>query len=365
MIILSAKTKRNLNRILPFAIIWLVTGVVFLITELIASNNQEFIASSAIKIDTTIFLFALLSLTLLGLFVGFMELLFIKSLFNKKPFSLKILYKLLLYCLLLSSIIFILYSIAASIEMNVSIFHKSVWYKYVDFFFSSTHIGTIVQIGYSLFLSLLYAEISENLGQNVLFNFFTGKYHKPILENRIFMFTDMKNSTAIAEKLGSVKYFEFLKTYYNDLSDAIIDNYGEVYQYIGDEIVISWKVNNKDSYTQSITCFFAMKNVLLKKKNWYIKEYGIFPTFKGAIHSGEITAGEIGAIKKEIFFTGDVINTTARVQALCSKFNIELLATNKIKEVLDALEYDFNLINKESLKGKSNLTSIYEIKIKD
>ena len=136
MIRFSAKTKRNIYRILPFAIIWLGTGIVFLITEFIASNNQEIIASSAIKLDGKIFLFALSALTLLGLFIGFIELLFMKSLFEKKTFLVKIVYKLLLYCLLLSTIIFILYSIAASIEMNVFIFHKKVWYKYVDFFFS-------------------------------------------------------------------------------------------------------------------------------------------------------------------------------------------------------------------------------------
>ena len=62
--------------------------------------------------------------------------------------------------------------------------------------------------------------------------FLIGKYHKPIQEDRIFMFLDMKSSTTIAEKIGHVKYFEMLREYYSDLSNPIVQYHGEVYQYV-------------------------------------------------------------------------------------------------------------------------------------
>lgn len=360
----SAKIKRTISKILPFAFIWLLTGWVFLFIEqaMITDLNANQIQDATIVLSTKIIVFASFSVFGIGCLVGWIEVRFINKLFTKKSFPKKLIGKLLFYSILLFLLMFIFYQIAASIEMQQSVFSKAVFDRYLLFFFSITHLSTIVQLAFSLVLSLLYAEISENLGQNVLLNFFTGKYHQPKLEQRIFIFTDMKDSTAIAEQLGSVKYFEFLRTYYNDLSDAIVNNYGEVYQYIGDEIVISWKIKNKATYVKSIECFFAMKESLLGKKSRYLKKYGIFPTFKGGIHSGEITVGEIGALKKEIFFTGDVINTTARIQSLCSAYNIDLLVS---KNIVNAIEnnaaFEFSKIDESVLKGKVQPVKIYKL----
>src|SRR4030095_4669483 len=109
-------------------------------------------------------------------------------------------------------------------------------------------------------ISLFYTEVSENLGQGVLNNFFRGKYHTPKEEERIFMFLDMKSSTTIAENIGHVKYFEMLREYFADLTDPIIEHVGEIYQYVGDEIVVSWKLNNGLQNNNCINCFFAMKS---------------------------------------------------------------------------------------------------------
>jgi adenylate cyclase len=169
----------------------------------------------------------------------------------------------------------------------------------------------------------------------------------------------MIDSTAIAEKLGNITYFKFLRSYYNDLSSAILNHNGEVYQYIGDEIVISWNSIRYNSVQDSLNCFFSMQKKLLEKRPKYIKEFGLFPKFKGAIHKGEVTVGEIGALKKEIFFTGDVLNTTARIQSLCSKFNTELLVSEKaINALNDKDDLIFKHIYDVNLKGKTNSINI-------
>lgn len=220
----------------------------------------------------------------------------------------------------------------------------------------------MVQLSFHLLVSLLYAEISENLGQNVLLNFFTGKYHKPVAETRIFMFADMKSSTTIAEQLGHIKYFELLKAYYFDLSNAIVKNHGEVYQYIGDEIVISWKLKAGFDKNHCVRCFFDMKSDLLKKKNNYLKKYGVFPDFKAALHFGEVTTGEIGALKKEIFFTGDVLNTTARIQGLCNEYSVDLLVSKALIDRLDLNDdYVVQDLGKPQLKGKIDALDLVTI----
>lgn len=362
MIKLTPKHKRNLGRIIPFGIIWLIIGWSFLWTEyaVIAVMDEQSGPPSAIALSPTIVLFASVSIFFIGCFVGVMEVMFINRLFVKSSLPQKVFGKFLVYAVLMMVLIFVFFMLAASIEMKESVFSQVVFNRYKTFFFSITNVSTAFQLAFSLVVSLLYSEISDNLGQGVLHNFFLGKYHKPIVENRIFMFTDMKQSTSIAEKLGHIDYFRFLRTYYEDLSDAIINNYGEVYQYIGDEIVISWKLSDKKAVKKSIKCFYAMKRDLASKKDWYLKTYGVFPEFKGGIHLGEVTTGEIGALKKEIFFTGDVLNTTARIQALCTTYKTDLLVSGAVAQHLDSLkEYNIERLGEVNLKGKNENMILY------
>jgi adenylate cyclase len=350
---LSAIIKRNINRIIPFGIIWLVFGALFLYIEAVAIGDQDNTLDTAIKLNVDIVIFALVGVTLIGLLVGIVELLFLNRLFEKKSFSIKIISKFLIYATFFFAMIFVNFQIAASMELDTSIFDQRVWERYVAFFFSPTNASTMVQLSFQLLVSLLYAEISENLGQNVLLNFFTGKYHRPVAEIRIFMFADMKDSTSIAEQLGHIKYFELLRSYYFDLSNAIVKNHGEVYQYIGDEIVISWKLKNGIDKNNCIQCFFDMKSDLLKRKDDYLKKYGVFPDFKAALHFGEVTTGEIGALKKEIFFTGDVLNTTARIQGLCNEYGVDLLVSKDLVDQFDlGKKYSVQNLGKPQLKGK-------------
>ncbi len=362
MIKLTPRTKRNINRIIPFGLIWFMLSLVFLFSEHAVSGAQGNTLDSAINVNFQVFIFASFGVTLVGILVGIIELVYLEKHFVSYSFKAKIFYKFIIYTVFLSIIIFVMFMIAASIEMNTSIFDVQVWNKYVTFFFSITHLSTLMQIGFSLLISLLYAEVSENLGQNVLKNFFTGKYHNPINEGRVIMFTDMKASTTIAEKLGNRKYFELLRSYYNDLSNAIINNEGEVYQYIGDEIVITWNLKKVKGADASIKCFYDMKTDLEKRKDWYMKTFDFFPEFKAAIHVGEVTTGEIGALKKEIFFTGDVLNTTARMQSLCNDFKTNLLVSESLLNIVrDKSYFEFIPFEDISLKGKLETVNLFKV----
>ena len=361
---INPKLKRTLNQIIPVGIIWFIMGSFTIWVEfaVIAGTDERFLPESAISLSLEILIFASISVFLIGCLVGFIEVTFINKLFTKSSFPKKILSKFLIYSVVFFIVIFITYMLAASIELKASVFSNEVFDKYLKFIFSITNVSTSIQILFSLGISLLYLEISDNLGQGVLLNFFLGKYHKPKIERRIFMFTDMKDSTSTAEELGHLKYFDYLRSYYEDLSNAIVNNYGEVYQYVGDEIVISWNTNKKNTPKNSLQCFFDMKEDLAKKRASYMETYGLFPDFKAGIHVGEVTTGEIGALKKEIFFTGDVLNTTARIQGLCKNYGVDLLTS---KEFIDQLSlsntFRIKSLGETYLKGKKRKLNLYTI----
>jgi adenylate cyclase len=197
----------------------------------------------------------------------------------------------------------------------------------------------------------------------VLINLFTGKYHRPIEEERIFMFLDMKSSTTIAEALGHIKYFDLLKSYYSDLSDSIVDHGGTIYQYVGDEVVVMWKLGRGQS-SACINCFLEMKRSLNSKKEQYIANFGVAPTFKAGIHSGLVTSGEIGKIKKEVVFTGDCLNTTARIQGLCNTYQVDLLLSEALIKRIH-LDRSMKLVKVDEayLRGKNETVKLFTLDI--
>jgi adenylate cyclase len=220
----------------------------------------------------------------------------------------------------------------------------------------------VIYIAAIIFITQFYNEVSENIGHGVLANFFTGKYHAPTEEERIFMFLDMKSSTTIAEHLGHVKYFEMLKEYYADLSDPVIQYSGEIYQYVGDEIIVSWKLKNGLADNNCIECFFAIKEAIRKQSSKYNEQFGLLPGFKAGFHLGKVTTGEIGVIKKEIIFTGDTLNTTARIQGLCNNYNVDILISgNLVKELDPASQFQIKSMGESELRGRDEKIELFTI----
>tara|TARA_Y100001972_G_scaffold124915_1_gene175099 strand:+ start:694 stop:1785 length:1092 start_codon:yes stop_codon:yes gene_type:complete len=358
----TPKAKRNIGRILPFGIIWMVLGWIFIIIEIAAVGETDHVQETAIKLTVPIFIYASIAVGIVGCIVGAIEVIFLSAVFSKYSFMVKIIAKLIIYSVIMFFIILITFPIAASMELNTSVLDPRVWEKYVKYLYSITYLSTNLQLSVSLIAALFYSEISDKVGQRVLLNFFVGKYHQPKYETRIFMFADMKSSTTIAEKLGHVRYFELLNEYYNDFSDPVINTLGEVYQYIGDEIVISWTIEKGLKDDNCLKCFKAVKDQLKSRSEWYLREFGIQPDFKAGIHVGEVTTGEIGSLKKEIIFTGDVLNTTARIQALCGELNEDLIISEDLMNHFSQREHiSFRPLGTFQLKGKETNTNLFTV----
>lgn len=189
-----------------------------------------------------------------------------------------------------------------------------------------------------------------------------GRYHRPKQELRIFMFLDMRSSTMIAEELGHARYFQLINELFQDITDPIVHSRGEIYQYVGDEISVSWTLRKGIKKQRCIRCFLDIRAKLRKRGPYYRDRYGIRPTFKAGFHYGEVTTGEVGLVKKERIFSGDVVNTAARIQETCNAQQVDNLVS---KELLDLLRQEGPLPAREvgsiALKGKRSTMSLWTI----
>ncbi len=232
------------------------------------------------------------------------------------------------------------------------------------FIFSETSILWIVFTGIVSFFIYFLEVVKTKIGDRVMFNLIMGKYHNPRVENRIFMFLDMKDSTTHAENLGHIKFSSLIQDSFNDLTSAIIEHKVEVYQYVGDEAVLTWNLPDGFENANCLQVYYSFQKTLNSKKEYYENKYGFIPFFKAGVHLGEVTVSEVGIIKREIAYHSDVLNTAARIQGKCNEFKAELLISEDLKNQLNNQTFfSFDHIGGISLKGKQQLVNIHIVSL--
>jgi adenylate cyclase len=211
-----------------------------------------------------------------------------------------------------------------------------------------------------VFLTLL-RQINLMLGEGNLRKLMQGKFYTPREEERIFMFLDLHSSTQLAEQLGHVNYSLLIQDCFNDLGNAIANNPAEIYQYVGDEAVLTWTLKNGLKNDHCLKAFYNFKLTLEKKRWYYEKKYGVLPFFKAGMHVGMVTVTEVGKYKKEIAYHGDTLNTAARIQGQCNTLKSELLISETLVNNLSSNKYAFTAMGSISLKGKEEKVALYAV----
>ena len=179
-------------------------------------------------------------------------------------------------------------------------------------------------------------EIERVVGPGNLWRLFIGRYRQPHEEERVFLFMDLKGSTTLAEDLGHQRYSELLQECYRDLTQVVMRYEASIYQYVGDEVVISWLCKDRTKRKRSsVQTFFAYQRALMRKKEEYKVKFGIAPEFRGGIDVGAVTVIEVGDVKREIVYHGDVLNTAARLLELCKTRNEGLVVSQAVGEAVD------------------------------
>jgi adenylate cyclase len=158
--------------------------------------------------------------------------------------------------------------------------------------------------------------ISNIIGRRAFLSFIVGRYHTPVEENRFVLFVDIAGSTGLAERLGGIGIHRLLDRIFRLLTLSVVDYHGEVLNYVGDEVIVTWPERSGAIDCRPLRCFVAMRDELSRTSSQFEREFGAAPRIRGSLHFGPVIVGEIGDIKRAIVFNGDVMNTAARLEEL-------------------------------------------------
>jgi adenylate cyclase len=184
--------------------------------------------------------------------------------------------------------------------------------------------------------NLLFS-VNDLLGRGVLFAFAAGRYYNPRIEERALLFIDLRASTAIAERLGELRYLNLLNRFVADVSFAVAEAGGDIHKYVGDEVIATWRLSPGANRPACVRAAFAALDRLFAHGPAYEREFGVIPDFRAGLHCGPVAVGELGSLRKEIALIGDTMNTAARILEACRDTDNRVLASAALIERLGAL----------------------------
>jgi adenylate cyclase len=179
-----------------------------------------------------------------------------------------------------------------------------------------TGAGLAISLAASLVINFVFM-LRALLGPGTLVALATGRYHRPRREERVVLFLDLRDSTRLAERLGDLDFHRFLNRVFHDVTDPVLETGGDIYRYVGDEIIVTWKKGRAPRGGGPIACLAAIAARLARRRASYLREFGAEPHLRGALHAGPLIVGEMGDLKREIVMLGDTMNTAARLEQLC------------------------------------------------
>ena len=360
---LSDIQKRKLRTVLWIALSWTLISMIQLLYEVTILNEYGFeYRWSTPGNFMTYFIINSLAFVLNGFIGGLVIVYLLLDWIRNRSYSRGLLYGMLTYIVLFFMMTFLQnYFVVDSIWDGKKSFSTAYVDGLTSFFFSYEFVRSFTFWLFILIGTLITLFINDKYGPGVFMKFLSGKYFEPKSEERIFMFLDLKGSTQIAEKIGEQRYFRFLQRVFKDITPVLLATKAEVYQYVGDEVVLTWSMKNGIREMNCITCFQNISQLMTNSKPIYKSLFGAVPEFKAGLHTGMAMVGEIGVLKRDIVYSGDVLNTTSRIQNKCNELGVEILLSEKLLNCFHKDALSVKSIGSVKLRGKSESLSLYSL----
>ncbi|MGJ7030422.1 adenylate/guanylate cyclase domain-containing protein [Niabella hirudinis] len=341
----------RLKMLLTLSMIWILFGFLFLFN--ILEIEKQLLSNRS----PAIFCF---TFAVMGLVIASALTFYLKAAFRKYPLWLAFLLK-----LALAFGLFVLVAFSMLAAYFVFGYHGSLpqfaTRFFRDVFFTKGFLILMADLGLLTLISLVLLEVTDKYGPGGFWSMMRGEYHRPRKERRIFIFLDINNATTIAERIGHERYFLLLKDFFSDITNPVLANGGEIYQYVGDEVVLSWK-ESPENKIYALRFIRQTFYILKRRERYYTRQYTAAPTFKAGIHSGEVTSGLVGIVKKDLVYSGDTLNTAARLRGKCHELQQSfILSGGFMNDFHQPFAYKITGIGEMELKGRAEKERLFSL----
>jgi class 3 adenylate cyclase len=220
-------------------------------------------------------------------------------------------------------------------------------------------------VGIAFLMSVLIGagfELTRLVGSRVLLSVILGRYRRPAREERVLLFLDLVGSTSLAESMGELRMHDLLTRFFYDIDEAILAHGGEVHAYVGDEVIVTWRLAAKVSERRYLDCFFAIQDRIAERADLYRREFGMVPSFRAGLHAGSVVISECGDSRRQVAYFGDTMNVTARLQEYCKEVGRALLVSaDLLRLVRPGSDLVVEALGPTQLRGRAAAVEVFAV----
>jgi adenylate cyclase len=171
------------------------------------------------------------------------------------------------------------------------------------------------------------------------------------------LFSDIRDFTSLSETMNPEENFQFINAYLSRMEPAITQNFGFIDKYIGDAIMALFDGSADDAVKAGIAMLEELYeyNISRNRPDCPPLQIGI------GINTGSLMLGTVGGQSRmDSTVISDAVNLASRVETLTKEYGVSMLITqNTFIELNDF--YDLRLIDRVTVKGKSQMVTVYEV----
>ncbi len=173
------------------------------------------------------------------------------------------------------------------------------------------------------------------------------------------IFSDLKDSTALGERLDSEALHEVKERYFNAMAAEIKRHGGKIEKYIGDAIMAVFGLPraHEDDALRAVRAAIGMKGVLSDLNELLSARFCVVLANRTGVNTGEVVAIDDPSADQKLA-TGDAVNVTARLEQAAPANEI-YIGEVTYKLVRDAVEVE--AVEPLMLKGKSQPVAAYRL----
>src|SRR6185437_15199816 len=265
-------------------------------------------------------IFGILNAIFLGTGVGLFEEFYVQSLRGRWIRNIHPLRSILIYTL----VVVIMFIIA------INLTHLLLWPLYqLPVPYGRLPFLLPVVIAFSV-VGIVVMRTVHFIGIETLFHLTVGTYHRPVLQEKVLVFLDINNSTALAEELGAVRTKALVGKFLFDISKPITDHGGEIYLYKGDGLIALWDWREAVRDNRILRTIDAIFATIQRERREYLEQFRVVPSFRIGVHGGEVVVSEQGDTKRAIGVYGTTINIAARMEEAAKVHNVSCVVSGDV-----------------------------------
>ena len=346
--------KKQIFRILTLALMWFIAIIAFDVVL----NIKVFQSGDWLPYFEYTFKTVLPIIIFYCLLISISEVYFLSSMLRDYPFAVVVLFKAVLQFAVIYAIHLIGTYVITEIMPLSSNAAVKAHYAYLGASLNGFYIAYFFVVSFHF---SLYAQISRKFGSTNLYDIIMGTYFRPKEAQRIFMFLDLNQSTTIAEEIGHLKYSRLLQECFIKLTHHIENYDAEVYQYVGDEAVLTWQVSDEKAAKKCLDLYLNFRDTLINSTTEFEKEFGLVPKFITGISFGTLAVAEVGDYKRDIAYHGTVLNTGARLCQLCKEIHEDILFSSEFQALLKTNGHLLDYVGDYMLTGRRTNEKVYRL----